>query len=278
MIHFVSGKGGVGKSLVAASLANSLATQGRRTLLVELGGSRFFEYVYGVPLTFTPHQISANLSISVWGGEDCLREYMQYLLKFSKIVDLFFDNRIMQALVHGAPGLKELALTGKITSRERKVGPELPFDDLVIDAYSTGHFKALLSAPLAMAKAISIGPMGNQSRAIHQVLSSDLTQYLVVVTPEELPLTEGKELAEDLEQKFSRRPVIIKNKWWPELDESANPNLPDNFLIKWKEQLLLQNNFDLSHFDIKATFPQVWSHDNKHKINVLAQFWKGVKL
>lgn len=273
MIHFVSGKGGVGKSLAAASYAQALAQQGKRTLVVELGGSRFFEFVYGEELGFEPKEIEKNLSFCVWDGESCLREYLQYLLKFTKVVDLFFDNRIMQALVHGAPGLKELALTGKITSRERKIGPELPYDDLVIDAYSTGHFKALLAAPLAMAKAISIGPMGAQSRGIHEVLSSPQVEYLVTLNPEELPLTEGLELAQHLEKEFSQKPKFIKNKWWPDPSTTNLNDVPEAFRSKWQEIWKIQNEFDLSDYETKATLPMIWSHRNKEKIKKLSQHW-----
>lgn len=277
MIRLVSGKGGVGKSLVAASLAKSFADQGRKTLLVELGGSRFFEFVYQKPLSFEPQSVESNLSLSLWEGEDCLKEYFQYLLKFPKVVDLFFDNRIMQALVHGAPGLKELALTGKITSGEREVGPELPFDELVIDAYSTGHFKALLSAPLAMAKAISFGPMGAQSRGIHEVLSSLVCEYLVVVTPEELPLTEGMELAQAIEDQVSIRPKIVRNKWWPEFNEAESERLPSAFINRWQRQDHIQKSFDPDPYQTEITLPQIWSHNNKMKIEQLSHYWREVR-
>lgn len=270
MIHFVSGKGGVGKSVVAASLAQSLAKQGRRTLLIELGGSRFFEFVYDQKLSFQPQEVEPDLHLALWEGEECLREYFQYLLKFSKMVDLFFNNQIMQALVHGAPGLKELALMGKITSRERQVGPALPFDELVIDAYSTGHFKALLSAPFAMAEAISFGPMGAQSKGICEVISSSECRYLVVVQPEELPLTEGMELAHFIQEKVTQGPVIVENKWWPPFEKGE---IPESFQAKWKEQIKIQEEFDPTPFVALPPFPQVWSHSNRDKINELSRAW-----
>tara|TARA_Y100001935_G_scaffold246916_1_gene242119 strand:+ start:1249 stop:2100 length:852 start_codon:yes stop_codon:yes gene_type:complete len=275
LIHFVSGKGGVGKSLVAASLAQALSEEGRRTLLVELGGSHFFEYIYGEKIGFEPTELRPGLSLSLWDGEACLKEYLLYLLKFAKIVDLFFDNTIMQALVHGAPGLKELALTGKITSRERKIGPELPYDDLVIDAYSTGHFLALLSAPLAMAKAISIGPMGAQSRSVHQVLSSEVCEYLVVVNPEELPLTEGEELAAGIDAQVGRSAKWVKNRWWPQLSEPLD-QVPKGFQENWKRKLDLQNQFDSKSLrETAMVLPQIWSHSNLEKIELLTKLWKS---
>ncbi len=273
MIHFVSGKGGVGKSLVAASMAKSLSDQGHSTLLVELGGSRFLEYVYEKSLTYEPQPISDHLSLALWEGEECLREYLQYLLKFPRIADLFFDNRIMQALVHGAPGLKELALTGKITSQPRKVGPELNYEHIVIDAYSTGHFKALLSAPLAMAKAIAIGPMGSQSKGIHDVLSSTFCEYFVVVTPEELPITEGMELAHAIQAQVGRPAKFIKNKWWPENKNGNTKSLPQSFLKKWASLLEIQKSFDPSPFHSQLELPQLWLHDNREKIEKLAKYW-----
>ena len=259
---------------MAASLAKSLAVQGRKTLLVELGGSRFFEFIYGERLGFEPKLLEKNLCLAIWEGEACLREYLQYLFKLSRLVDLFFDNRIMQALVHGAPGLKELALTGKITSRERRVGPELPFDEIVVDAYSTGHFLALLAAPPAMAEAISFGPMGAQSRGIQQVLSSEGCRYLVVVTPEELPLTEGHELAHAIQRQVGRSPLIVKNRCWPSvMPETPPANVPADFWETWKSRRDLQQHFDLSPFEVGGELPQIWSNDNRHIIDRLSLIW-----
>ena len=162
----------MGKSTVAMSLARQLASQGEKTLLAELGEYSYFEYALGLRSSYDPIQISPNLDFSLWSGENCLREYVRHLVPVRAVADLFFDNKIMRSFVRAAPGLKELALLGKLTSGIRGWGPKFEYENVVVDAYASGHFLALLNAPKGLGELIESGPMGEQSRSIFSVLSN----------------------------------------------------------------------------------------------------------
>jgi anion-transporting ArsA/GET3 family ATPase len=214
-IHFVTGKGGVGKSAVAAALAYRMSKTGKKVLLVELGDQSFYADYFELPkVEYKPVQTGFGFDVALWTGEECLREYALHLLKVERIYKLFFENAVTKALINVAPALSELAILGKITSGPpRNVGPKLKYDCIVVDAFASGHFLALLRAPKGMAEAISFGPMGEQSRSITAVLKNHLiSKYYVVAFPEELPIVEGLELAKDIYSEIHIRPEIILNK------------------------------------------------------------------
>jgi len=214
-ITFVTGKGGVGKSAVAAAFAWSRAEAGKRTILVELGERSFYKDYFALPaVTYKGQNLRKNLDVARWSGLESLHEYALYLLKVETLYRLFIENSVSTALINTAPGLSELAIVGKITSGPpRNVGPKLPYDCVVVDAFASGHFMALLRAPQGMASAVRIGPMGEQSRSIDRALKdAHLCHYYVVTTPEELPVVEGIELANDIQETLGLKPTLLLNR------------------------------------------------------------------
>ncbi|WP_374029400.1 ArsA-related P-loop ATPase [Bdellovibrio bacteriovorus] len=204
----------MGKSVIAASLALKKSREGKKVLLVELGDQSFFKDFFELPAVgFQPTQLRDNIFVALWTGEACLQEYARHLIKVESLAKLFFENAVMKAFVNVAPALPELAIMGKITSGPRKHGPPLPFDCLVIDAFATGHFMALLEAPKGMAQAVQFGPMGEQSRSIDACIrNTDLCHYHIVTLPEELPVKEASELLARLQAEFSIQGKLLVNK------------------------------------------------------------------
>lgn len=215
-IKLVSGKGGVGKTAFAVALAQLEARKNKRVLLLELGETSFFKSIFPEAGGDEAIQVLPQLWVQRIDPISCLQEYILHFLKVEKWVQLLMGHSAMRTFIRVAPALKELALFGKITSGPRGVGPDMPYDVVVVDAYATGHFKALLMAPVGILAAIPVGPMGEQSRSMVEVLKDkNTTECFIVTLPEELPVNESIELADFLKNEFSIQPQIILNKVVP---------------------------------------------------------------
>lgn len=206
--HLVTGKGGVGKSLFAAALAQHLSSQkGSQSpsiLLTELNDHSFYRDFLNQPeINYQPIKWKQGVDLAQWAPDDCLKEYALHLLKIESLYKLFMNNPVTKSLIQVAPGLQDLALLGKITSSPRKHGPPMDYDEVVVDSYSTGHFLAMLKAPQALQEAIPFGPMGEQTKSINEwIRNPEFMQVHLVCLAEELPITESIELFLQLKNEF----------------------------------------------------------------------------
>ncbi len=99
-IVFITGKGGVGKSAVAAGLALNRSQMGKKTLLVELGYQSFFKDYFDLPeVTYKPVRLRENLDVALWSGPECLKEYALHLIKVESLYRLFFENAVTKSLI-----------------------------------------------------------------------------------------------------------------------------------------------------------------------------------
>jgi anion-transporting ArsA/GET3 family ATPase len=282
-ILFVSGKGGVGKSLVAAALAREQARLGRRVLLVEIGETSYYKDFWNLPrVDHVPVRHKEGFDLALWSGESCLHEYVIYYLRMERLYKLFFENKIMRALVNVAPGLNEMAILGKITSGIRHVGPELNYDLIVVDSFATGHALALLQAPRGMMEAVKFGPMGQHCREMLAVIQNPkLTSYVVVTLLEELPVTETAEFLAALKREFGVRASVVANRVMPlpvepaELESLAHSGekMGDSGMAEFSRYLLavgrrqnemmeqLQAATEVNSSGVIRLVPQIFSQD-----------------
>jgi anion-transporting ArsA/GET3 family ATPase len=192
----LSGKGGVGKSVVGAALALAAAERGRRTLLVEVDAPlEAARYLGARPSGPRETQVLENLFTVNLDPAGVMEEYVRSTVKLDLIARKILESPIYARFFAAAPGLKELMLLGKIMVLEeaRDAWSKKPrWDLIVVDAPATGHGLSFLKVPLAASQAVPVGPVGANARRILALLRDPVRTALVIVAiPEEMAVVEA---------------------------------------------------------------------------------------
>ena len=199
----VTGKGGVGKTTVAAALGLLAARQGRRTVVCEVAQQERLAALFGArDVGHGEVELAPGLfSVSVQ-PERAMHEWLRHQLKSGALAGLLGHSRLFGYLTAAAPGVTELVTVGKVwdlAQVDRRTGGS-PFDLVVMDAPATGHALALLRAPRTYANIARVGPIARQAGSIDAFLrDSSATGVLSVALPEEMPVNETV----DLEQRLA---------------------------------------------------------------------------
>jgi len=204
----VTGKGGVGKSTVAASLALRLASAGFRTLLCEVNAGGRLGRLLGHPeVGADVTLVEPNLSMVDLQPDAAMREYVLQKIRLERVYRAVFENRMVRYFLRFIPALAETVMLGKVLWHLRQ-WPEAPggFDRIVLDLPATGHALTLLGVPRGLLTALPSGPMSTEARWMHELLVDPVTTSAVLVSlPEELPVNETLELAQALRSQLSIR-------------------------------------------------------------------------
>ena len=189
---FVTGKGGVGKTSVAAALAVLAAGAGKRTLVCEMDAKGALAVALDIAsLEFTPRRVQNNLEAMAMDTEHALREYLKLFVRVPLVGRLGPLARTFDFVADAAPGVKEILGVGKLAYEVR----ERHYDLVVVDAEASGHIVAQVAAPRVIGELIQVGMVRDQTRWMLDILEDpDRTGVVVVTAPEEMPVVETIEL------------------------------------------------------------------------------------
>jgi anion-transporting ArsA/GET3 family ATPase len=204
-LHVVTGKGGTGKTTVAAALALALATGGRRTLLCEVEGRQGIAQLFDVPQL--PYE-ERKIAVAPEGGEvfalaiepkAALLEYLELFYRMGRAGKVLERVGAVDFATTVAPGLRDVLLTGKIYEAARRRRPSgRVYDAVVLDAPPTGRVARFLNVNEEVADLAKVGPVRHQASSIMGLLRSPQTAIHIVSVLEEMPVQETQDAAAEL--------------------------------------------------------------------------------
>ena len=213
---FVTGKGGVGKSTIAASLGLLAAEQGKKTLVCEVDAKgNLADFYEAGDTAFDARELQPNLWAMSMDTEASLKEYLRLQLKIPLLGRIGPVARTFDFIATAAPGVKEILTIGKLAYEVR----ERHYDLVVVDSVASGHIVGQLTAPQGINELVSVGMVRNQTQWMLDILTDPAQTGVVIVSaPEEMPVTETLELTDRLRAESNvDLAAVIVNRVLPEL-------------------------------------------------------------
>jgi anion-transporting ArsA/GET3 family ATPase len=228
-LHVVTGKGGTGKTTVAAALALALAAGGRRTLLVEVEGRQGIAQLFDTaPLPYQERRIA----VAPGGGEvralavdpeEALLEYLEMFYNLRRAGRMLKRAGAIDFATTAAPGLRDVLLIGKVKEATTRVAQgRRVYDAVVLDAPPAGRIGRFLNVTAEVAGLAKVGPIRSQSEGVTALLKSTQTAIHFVTVLEEMPVQETADAVAELRGLAMSLGTVLVNMTRPPLLPAAS--------------------------------------------------------
>ena len=208
-LHFFVGKGGVGKTTIAAAFALATAQQGKKTLLIEFDQAAPAAHVFALPASSpsaSPQLVSPTLSVLTTTGQAALEEYLSRVLPAALLRTLVLQSQLYQYFVLAAPGLKELMAMGKVwyeAERKDEQTGRAVWDALIVDMPASGHSLQYLRMPQAAYATFGLGEVRRKAQQVLALFrNSEHSAVHIVSLPEVLAIEETVEIVQQIDEKL----------------------------------------------------------------------------
>jgi len=212
----LSGKGGVGRTTVAAAIAKAAAAAGKNVLIAQTDAVERLGRMMGTgrPIGSTVSNLAPGIDAVNMTPKESLHQYALLVLKYEAVYRALFASRAVRGFLSAIPGLDAYAMLGKAwwhTTEARAADPSerigsatgtagpgrgFKYDLVILDGPASGHAIAMLKIPRAIIDATPTGPLVKDARALCELLAdSSRAAFVMVTRPEELPASETRELA-----------------------------------------------------------------------------------
>lgn len=217
-LHVVTGKGGTGKTTIAAALALHLAAGGGNVLLIEVEGRQGIAQLFDVPQL--PYE-ERKVAVARDGGdvhalaidpEDALYEYLDLYYHLGRAGRALRKAGVVEFATTVAPGVRDVLLTGKAYEAvRRRQGQRFVYDAVVVDAPPTGRIGHFLNVNTEVAGLAKVGPIRRQADSIMELLRSPRSAVHLVTLLEEMPVQETLDAVSELRRLHLPMGAVVVN-------------------------------------------------------------------
>ncbi len=241
----VTGKGGVGKTTIAAAVGRTIAERGRRVLLLECDPRESLYRMLDVPPSGGGYvAVGPGLFVQNLRPREVVDRLVRERIKIPLVTERVLESQVYRHFVDGAPGMQQSALLGHamevVLGRAGRDVPDI--DTVVLDAPATGHGISMLAAPMRVAEVIEDGPVGRLVQEVSGYLRDPGRSATIAVTlAEEMPVQETLELIESMDAHLGRRPeLVVVNGLYPPAPDGAAIAGEHPALGLWRDRRAVQ--------------------------------------